>query len=207
MDSIIFDLDGTLWDSTSVVADSWNRVLATRNGNLPVITADMLKQVFGRPLPEIGRILFPALDEADCLELVDACCKSEHDYLLQYPVAPYENTEHTLQVLAQTYRLFIVSNCEQGYIEVFLQTTGLGQYFSGHLCAGDTQQDKGTNIQLLMKTHTIKSAVYVGDTLGDQTASKKAGTPFVHASYGFATVEAPDYSIRTISDLIALFNE
>ena len=27
IDSIIFDVDGTLWDSTDVVADAWNQII------------------------------------------------------------------------------------------------------------------------------------------------------------------------------------
>ena len=47
MDSIIFDIDGTIWNSTDVVAMAWNKALEKENINVRV-TADQLKGLFGR---------------------------------------------------------------------------------------------------------------------------------------------------------------
>ncbi len=56
-----------------------------------------------------------------------------------------------LQIMYKKYPLYIVSNSESGYIEVFLQTSGLEKYFKGHLCNGDTGLDKGSNIRKLAR--------------------------------------------------------
>ena len=43
IDSIIFDLDGTLWDSTKGVADSWSEVLSKYNFDRKYVSPDEIK--------------------------------------------------------------------------------------------------------------------------------------------------------------------
>ena len=61
--------------------------------------------------------------------------------------------------------------------------------------------DKGQNISLLMERNGIKSAVYVGDTEGDEKAARFAGIPFIWASYGFGKAKKPDGVIDDICEL------
>ena len=52
MDSIIFDVDGTLWDSTESVAGAWSRYLQEKE-NLDIsLTASQLKALFGQLLSD-----------------------------------------------------------------------------------------------------------------------------------------------------------
>lgn len=204
MDSIIFDLDGTLWDSTEVVAEAWTKVLQEKAGLDITITTDRLHQLFGQLMPEIARQLFPEETHDRQIELIDLCCEAEHDALLANPPHTYEGLENTLEILSQKLPLFIVSNCQAGYIEVFLAATGFEKYFQGHLCPGDTDNGKGDNIKQIIAENHLKSPVYVGDTSGDYSATKEAGIPFVWAAYGFGDVDTPDYVINKPKDLLNL---
>ncbi|NCC43201.1 MAG: HAD family hydrolase [Clostridia bacterium] len=113
---------------------------------------------------------------------------------------------HLLAIsLSQKYRLFIVSNCQAGYIEVFLKSSGFGQYFEGHLCPGDTGNAKADNIRQIIRDYKLASPVYVGDTDGDHRATKSAGIPFVFAAYGFGSVCSPDYTINCPKELLKIF--
>lgn len=116
----------------------------------------------------------------------------------------YPQLEETLKNLSARFPLFIVSNCQAGYIEVFLQATGFGHYFKGHLCPGDTGMAKAENIMKIRDDFDLKDPVYVGDTLGDFNACRKADIPFIFAEYGFGEVEAPDYRISSPADLVEL---
>lgn len=201
IDSIIFDVDGTLWDSTPIVAESWNDVIKEQLGQEMHLTDDDLKKLFGRLLPDIAAVIFKNETKEEQLRLIDLCCEEEHRALLRSPAPIYPGLEDALKTLSQKYRLFIVSNCQAGYIEVFLQATGLSQYFEGHLCPGDTGNAKAANISEVVSTYKLQSAVYVGDTAGDYNAAREAGLPFIFASYGFGTVETPDAVITSLEEL------
>lgn len=206
-DGIIFDLDGTLWDSTAVVARAWSQAVAQATGTDPHYTADSIRPYFGRLLPEIAALLFPQASPAEQLTLMDLCTQQEHEALLQTPGRLYPDLAETLAQLSADYPLFIVSNCQAGYIEDFLATTGLGRYFIDHLCPGDSGEAKAENILAIAAKHHLQAPVYVGDTAGDHTATKKAGLRFIHAAYGFGTVETPDLRIQSISELPARLAE
>lgn len=205
IDSIIFDLDGTLWDSTPVVTGAWNFVLSRYPEVTFHATAEKLKKLFGRPLPEIADIIMPDLKPELRYEIIDACCEQEHMDLQKTPGTLYPCLEQTLAALSSRYPLFIVSNCEAGYIETFLEVTGLGPYFKDFECPGNSGLLKGPNNRLIMERNHLSSPVYVGDTQGDKDSAVYAGIPFCHASYGFGTVDSCDYSIETFSDLLKLF--
>ena len=53
MDGIIFDVDGTLWDSTEAVARSWNQAIEENTDFSLSLTADRLKSLFGKTMDEI----------------------------------------------------------------------------------------------------------------------------------------------------------
>ena len=205
MDSIIFDVDGTLWDSTEICAKAWTNVIHRETSLSLTINASTLKGLFGRLLPDIASVLFADYPKEEQLRLIDRCCQEEHKALLAQCAPLYPDLEKTLQQLKENYRLFIVSNCQAGYIEVFLETSGLGSYFEGHLCPGDTGNAKADNICKIIQEYHLKAPVYVGDTLGDFNATKTAGIPFVFASYGFGQVSSPDYTIQCPGDLLNIF--
>lgn len=205
MDSIIFDVDGTLWDSTKIVAKAWTKVLAEQTNLHMIITSARLHQLFGQTLPDIAKQLFPKETTERQLELIDLCCEEEHRTLLKTPAPTYPGLEETLKILSSKYPLYIVSNCEAGYIETFLEATGLAAYFQGHLCPGDTGNAKAANIRQIVHDYRLEEPVYVGDTDGDYRACQEAGVPFVFASYGFGQVDTPDYTIEKLEDLTHLF--
>ncbi len=207
MDGIIFDIDGTLWNSTDTVAESWNQAIA-ENSDLDLrIDGDMLKSLFGLPMNEIYEALFPELPLEEQNRLGNLCFDYENRLLETKPGVLYDGVKETLETLSKRIPLFIVSNCQCGYIDVLLKTTGLGTYIQDHLCFGDTHTSKGQTILKLMERNGIKDAVYVGDTLGDSRACTEAGIPFIFAEYGFGDVPDAKTRIRCISELISLFDK
>lgn len=201
MDSIIFDVDGTLWDSTDGVAKSWNLAIQENSSLDLTITEEALSKVFGKTMTEIADMLFSDLPEKERMELLEACYKYENEYLEEHPGKMYEGVAETIASLAQRYPLYIVSNCQCGYIEVLLRTCALESFIKDHLCFEETQTPKGQTILTLMEKNGLKDPVYVGDTQGDATACAEAGIPFIFAEYGFGDVPDADITIRQFSDL------
>ena len=102
------------------------------------------------------------------------------------------------------YGLYIVSNCQSGYIEVLLESCGLREYVRDIECYGNTGLPKGDNIRMVVQRNHLERCFYVGDTHMDEEAAGAAGIPFVHAAYGFGRAERPVGTIESLSQLTAL---
>ena len=203
MKSIIFDVDGTLWDSTGVVAKAWNRAVSEVGVAAENITSDVLKKEFGKTMDVIAKNLFYNADDRERELLLQLCCKYEHEVLIENEESLlFPNVKETLEKLSEKYSLFIVSNCQSGYIELFMEKAGVEKYITDFECFGNTSRGKGENIKLLMERNSIKDAVYVGDTQGDYEATIFAGIPFVFAKYGFGKPEGYYRAINDIKELL-----
>ena len=201
MDGIIFDVDGTLWDSTDNVAISWNNAITENSDLVANITGDDLKKLFGKTMDEILLALFPDLSKEEQKRLGELCFEYENNYLADNPGDLYPGIEETFKTLSEKTDLYIVSNCQCGYIEVFLKVTGLQKYVKDHLCFGDTNLPKHETIRTLMKKHNLTDVVYVGDTQGDFDACMNAEVPFIFAEYGFGNAPEAVSRITALTDL------
>ena len=198
---ILFDLDGTLWDSAEGVAASWN--LALERMNRPErMTEEYVHSVMGKTMDVIAQMTFPNEQPEEAERIMDVCLNTENEYLREHGGRLYDGLEDTLKALkGKGFFLAIVSNCQEGYIEAFLEYHGLGKYFDDTENFGHTRRGKGENIRLVAERNHLDAAVYVGDTMGDWEAAMEAGVSFLHASYGFGTVPEGTRAIRDIRDL------
>lgn len=207
IDSIIFDLDGTMWDSTEVVLKSWQSVLNNHTKIKEPITLEALQGIMGMQVQLIGKKLFPYLDENELTEIMESCGEAEGELILKEGGVLYPHLEEVLKTLSQKYPLFIVSNCQSGYIEAFLEYHQFHSYFKDIECAGNTGLAKGENIKSVIQRNGLEHPIYVGDIQADADAAEVAGIPFVFADYGFGQVEKYHFKISTLSDMIELLNE
>lgn len=202
---IIFDVDGTLWDTTDLVAVSWNDAVRDMRFQADVITGNRLKQEFGKPMDVIAEDLFPHIPLREREKLMEVCCQYEDEYLEESSEnMMYFGVRETFEALAKDHRLFIVSNCQSGYIEQFLRKNNLGRLVTDIECFGNTKKSKAENIRLIMERNHITSACYVGDTTEDFSSAKEAGLPFIFAAYGFGDVSGADYSIDEMNQLLTI---
>ena len=202
-DGIIFDLDGTLWDSCRTVAESWGLTLTERFGLTELPTAADVAGIMGLTEEQIADKIFARYGRAS-REICRACCDGEPDYLSVHGGDIYPGTAEMLEELSRKAKLFIVSNCQDGYVQSFLAYSSFGRFFTDIECAGRTGLDKSDNLRLLIERNGLKAPVYVGDTMGDYRSCVEAGVPFIHASYGFGQVpDVPSIaSFEELPDLI-----
>ena len=204
-ESLIFDIDGTLWDSRQLVAEGYNIQLEREGLNHLFVIADILKPLFGKTMTEIADVLLASIAIPERYDLMERCMATENEYLFQNPCQiGYPKVRETLEQLAKKYRLFIVSNSQCGYPELCIEKLGLAPYIEGHMCFGDTGTSKGQTILTLMKKHNIVSAVYIGDTQGDREACLEAEVPFILCTYGLGLAESWDAKIDSIEELLEM---
>lgn len=207
-ESLIFDIDGTLWDSRALVAEGYNLQLRSEGLERYCVDAARLRPLFGKVMTAIADELFPDLPEAERYSLMERCMARENEYLKENECRiGYPGIAQVIRGLSKTHRLFIVSNSQCGYPELCMQKLGIADCFQGHLCFGDTGTGKGQTIRTLMEKYTVSSCAYIGDTQGDLDATAEAGIPFIWAAYGFDTPARFDLRIDTPMDLLTLEQE
>ena len=205
-ESIIFDIDGTLWDSRALIAEGYNIQLRKEGLHHLQTNADVLLRLFGKTMSDIADNLFPEFDPEERYALMDRCIESEDAYLNEHPcdTIAYPDIKTTMEELAKKHRLFIVSNGQKGYPQLAARKLKVDHLVSGYLSYGDTGTEKGETIRILMKDHNITDAVYVGDTQGDYEATVTAGVDFIWADYGFGKPKAYNAMIHSFKELLDL---
>lgn len=203
--AIIFDLDGTLWDSSAQILPVWCEVLG-RHGFPPLSEAE-LASFMGKTEEEIAAMHFPRLALADAMAIVDECFREEAECLRHTGGALYPAVAETLRTLKKSCFLALVSNCGTAYLDAFFEAHGLGALFDDYETNGRTGLGKGDNIRLILQRNALERAVYVGDTVMDRQAAEEAGIPFIHAAYGFGSVNGARLRIDSFDSLPDMIRE
>ncbi len=201
-DSVIFDLDGTLWNSTKQIHLAWQRIF-DKHG-LPKTSYEEIMSVMGLSDIILIQTLFPHLNDEEALELFNECTVSEFEYLREVNGVPYEGIFELLETLSKKLPLCIVSNCDSGYIEIYMETMGTRKFITDFLSFGDTGRPKSENIKTVVERNGFKNPVYVGDTQWDMDSATSAGVPFIYATYGFGDFECDFPRIEKPLDLIKI---
>ncbi|MBO9690764.1 HAD family hydrolase [Chryseobacterium sp.] len=208
--NLIFDLDGTLWDPRATIIKIWNKVLGRHQLIQREIKAEDMDQYMGLLAYDIIRDIVPGISDLQIRELLSEIVAEENKILRIQGGILYEGVEDTLRSLAATHSLFIVSNCQDGYIESFLEYYQFDDLFADFESHGRTQKPKAENIRLLMERNqlSIEDSVYIGDTQTDYDSARVNGLPFVFCEYGFGKVKDIQHkaSLSKFTDLLTHIN-
>ena len=186
------------------ICASWNQALERLAPQYAgSVTRERLLPCMGMLLSDILSRLVPELDQGQMGPILDRVLEEENRYVAARGGVLFPGVEETLAALARRYRLFIVSNCQDGYIEAFFQAHGLGRFFADYENPGRTGLPKADNIALVVGRSGLKRPLYIGDTQGDFDAASKAGVPFLHAAYGFGAIDRPVPRAETFRDIPA----
>lgn len=186
-DGIIFDMDGTIWDTCEIVAATWTETMKRLNIDKQ-FSKELIRSCMGMMMEEFAGKCMPEIESGKRIAYLKQCCEYENEYLALHGGVLFPGVEKTLERLSRKYPLFIVSNCQDGYIEAFFSGHHTEHFFCDYENPGRTGLDKAGNIRLIAERNNLKNPVYVGDTQGDQKACQTAGVPFIYAAYGFGEV-------------------
>lgn len=202
-DSIIFDLDGTLWNASETVVKAFNESIQ-EIGFDDNITSETVRNFSGMKMDDVftKHFSFISKEKLEAFETIYA--KKESEYLKEFGGELFPKVKETIEKLAKNYRLFIVSNCMKGYIENFIEFFTFECFFEDIECYGNAGLPKDENIRLIVERNNLQNPVYVGDTIWDKESCEKAGVDFIYAAYGFGKIENPKTQIQNFEDLLLL---
>jgi phosphoglycolate phosphatase len=201
-DSLIFDMDGTLWDAVDTYTESWNLAFKKLNIDRTMVREQLLERI-GWDGNKVMQAVLPEFDKDRQKEIYNNVNGIRRELLPKNGGILYDGVIGGLKQLAAKYQLFILSNCGKGIIRLFIDWADIDDYITDEIAFGVNNMPKHHNIKLLMDTHQLKTPVYIGDTSGDGEQSRQAGVPFVFVSYGFGNTE--DYDLK-FDDFCSLTN-
>ena len=199
-DSIIFDMDGTLWDAVDSYCRVWDKTIEEFEISRPPVQHEQLISLMGKTLDKIIPIITPEM--AGNESFIERLSQNEREMMPQLGGRLYEGVSEIMPELSKTHKLLMVSNCSAEGLPNFLRFTGLKPYISDTLSNGDNGLDKAANIKLISERNSVSNPLYVGDTQGDLDSCRKAGVDFAWASYGFGTADDPTYTLYKFSDIL-----
>ena len=206
-DAIIFDIDGTLTDSTDAVVRAWNRKLGEQDLPYIPLNRELASSLMGKTMDDWALAVMPEVPLTVSREVLGHLEAEENIEIRTNGTNLYPDVRETFELLSKDYDLYILSNCGQGYIEAVMAYGGLDPYVKGHLCFGDNGLDKPDNLKKMIADYQLKNPVYVGDTKRDEECCEIAGVPFIFVSYGFGDVPDAQYRCDSLRDLPDVISE
>ncbi|MDR3608498.1 MAG: HAD family hydrolase [Oligoflexia bacterium] len=203
-DSVIFDLDGTLWDLRAQVAQARNNVVRKLGLDVPAFTAEDVQKTMGLPSSKVYQIAFSTVPEEQHKEIRAHFDTEIKSIVMSGSGYFFPDVDRVIPRLHGRLPLFLVSNCSQGYLATFLEWSGYGKYFKDMTCYGENGLPKARNISAIVQRNHLKRPVYVGDTAGDHQSATDAGVDYIHADYGFGQPLGECVRIPSFSSLESL---
>lgn len=204
-DSIIFDLDGTLWNAASASAKGWNEGFKELGFQGASVSGKDIESVAGKPFEECVLGLFPDIDLEKYPTLYNVLNKHEEEHVKRDGGVLYDGVKDGLLALSKHYGLYLVSNCQVWYLENFISFSQLGGVFKDVECYGRTKSSKAINLKDVIKRNNLNAPVYVGDTYGDLTSAKEVDVDFMCAAYGFGKDLEAKASFDSFNELSSYF--
>ncbi len=194
MKAYIFDLDGVLIDSEKMMNHAWTICQLEHNLDQPF--SEYFKHI-GKPFKDIMK----ELNVENASQVKSTYDKASLDLMDEFLVF-YPEVENTLKKLKQGYKIAVVTSKTAERTKVILDK--LDVEFDYVVSPKSGLRGKPAPDQILfclaMLNVDPKDAVYVGDMQVDYDASRRAGTSFIHATYGYGNVEC-ELSVNQIDQL------
>ena len=201
-DIVIFDLDGTLIDTSEGIFNSVR--YAQKKLGLHKISDNELKLFIGPPPEEMYKKIYGLSDDD-----AKTATKFHREYGLEfgiYEARPYEDMKKCLKSLNEAgYMLGVATLKNEKAAKEILHHFEMDKYFD--VILGMSSSEKSTKAELILTAVEQlggRSALMVGDSLYDLDGAKKAKVDFAAALYGFGYKEKPEDAVVALNNALEL---
>lgn len=197
---IIFDLDGTLWNTTATTLEA-AREISKKYDELKEITLSQVQSGMGLSEKENAKNYMPYLEEDKGIYYLRMIDSLNREKIAKEGATIYDGVKDTIKDLSKNYSLGIVTNSWDDYARTFLKLSKLEEYFTDYIGAASYGISKGEAIKRIIEKNGNEKSIYVGDIEKDMIAANEAGATFIHAKYGFGPNVECKYHILDIKNL------
>ncbi|MDD3323844.1 MAG: HAD family hydrolase [Sulfurospirillaceae bacterium] len=200
---IIFDMDGTLIDSSQAMTNSVNFV-RQRIGLLP-IAKDDLEYYINIPDQNLSRIFY----NTDTYSVEQRAMFTEH-YLKSAPqsISLYAGVSEMLQKLQESFILAIATNAYDCFAKNMTESLKIDSYFSHIVGANNVSEPKPSAqmLEFILKEANCshQKAIVVGDSIKDELSAQNAKIPFIFAEWGYGKSDSATCRAKSVKSLIDL---
>jgi len=183
-DLIVFDWDGTVMDSTAVIANSIQS--ACRDLELTVPTDEVARHVIGLGLDQALRYAVPSAGASRHAELV---ARYRHHFFSQENAMPlFAGAESLMQELrAEGYLLAVATGKNRNGLDRALKTSNMAQYFHSTRTADQTvsKPDPTMLLEIMAELEVkVQRSLMVGDTTHDLQMAVNASMDSLAMTHG-----------------------
>lgn len=183
--NLIFDLDGTLWNTEKSYYYAFTKFFEKHPELLEYTNIDNVKLFKGITMDKMAPYLFPTLSKSDQEKGMLECLMYSCEYLISEEKVKQEVID-TIKELSNDFDIYMVSNCPNEYVDIFFKKTDLKSYFREIINLGGftkrSNLDKANNLIKIIENNNLKKSqtYFIGDNDLDFEASNYAKINFIH---------------------------
>lgn len=209
-EALIFDIDGTLFQTESVLDNAYYQTFHDLKGlyDAEIPSIEKMYACIGMTAEELWADLAPDASEEFKKIAGERMLELEMDGLKKGLGKLYPTTYETLDNLQRNgYRLFVASNGEEDYVKSVVKYTGIEHLFEEVYTAGEYKTvSKIDLVKLILNNHNVTSAWMIGDRFSDIEAGIKNGLTAIGCDYAeFKKIDEladADLVIRRLRELL-----
>ncbi len=208
---IIFDMDGTIVPSLPAVYEAIKRAF-TKLGWAVNFSAEDINKFFGMPATAGKGGLYEFITPPESqLTIPEVREKVLEEYQETFPemLQPYPGVRETLEILKKRgYKLAQYTNASVRYLDLIMSTLDIGKYFDYIECIHENNTTKPELVKKIRERFGGVTAAVVGDRWHDIEAAHETDSLAIGALYGYggAEPEKADITIKSFSELLAIFD-
>ncbi len=213
MDTVFFDMDGTLFMSETVGPEAARlavaKLYAEEGIDEPLPPKAYFLSQIGKPDMEYFASLLPERYARFAAELKERVVSNELMILKDSTGAVFPQALETLAKLkAGGYKLALASNCGTAYFNAVCESCGFDTYMDMRLCIEDRGfVPKAELLREIGEVLETRAGVMVGDRINDLDAARQSGVPFIAALWGYGAegeLDAADAQVHSFTELLDL---
>lgn len=198
---IVFDLDGTLWNTEEAYIDTYRRI--SKDFPFCNATDDEVRACLGQKLEEVVKRLFSGFE--DKKQIAQLSVQYVIEYCLRNPHFYSDNLVDIFKTLSKKYNLYIISNCPRDFLDSFLTVSKISEYLVDTFSI--TEGAKNEHLRKITKNYTER-ILFVGDSQYDyDEIENHSSVHFCFAKYGYLDCEKYEYYINSLDEIVKLANK